>query len=275
MPHQYLTNQEFQDAPTGLNLTNLIPDGTTAQETQALTRLLQRASAVVDRWCRQPLFAQSRTDTFHVYPDNHGNITVLARQFPVQSVSNMQYQLSPQSGWLALPMSGAQVDPVSYPSYPQIVTAFGYYGYLKAYGPILVQMSYVAGFVSTTLGAATLANATTFTVADPTGITVGLTIPIEDGVNSEDVTVQSISGNVITPTSPLVNPHAIGAGVSLIPQEVKQAVIMIATFLLNERSTGEVDMGFGSSAPTMGKVKNVNEYQLGIDLLQPLKVVAF
>ena len=91
-------------------------------------------------------------------------------------------------------------------------------------------MTYVAGFVNTTIVGDINAGVQTLTVADATGITSGMILPIEDSVNSENITVESVSGNVITLTTPTSNPHADGAGVSLIPQAVKLATVRDCKF---------------------------------------------
>jgi hypothetical protein len=269
MFHQYVTNSEFANSPTGLNLTNLIPAGYTADEQQAVTRLLQRASEVVDRECQQSLYAETRTDIFRVWPDVDGNLVIRARKFPVTQVVSMQVRTSPQAGYVDVNPDSIQIDPGLY---PQLVRSYGCYGYYRARGPVTVQMTYVAGFVNTTITQASQNGDMTLTVADATGITAGMVLPIEDGANSENAIVQSVSGNVVQLASACTM-HQKGTGVSLVPQIAKLATVMVATFLLNERSSGEVEIGYGTTRPTMGKVKNVDEYQLALTMLQPLKRV--
>lgn len=265
--HQYVTYQEFADAPTGLNYTNLIAGGTAQQEQAAVNKLLQRASEIVDYACRMSLHAETRTDTFRVYPDSNGNIVVVAPKFPVQSVTSLQWAYSPQSGYNTVDASTVMIDPGVF---PQMVRAYGCY---YAYQRLLVQMTYVAGFVCTTLTQSTNVGDTNIQVYDATGIAAGQVIPLYDSANSEPLYIASVNGDTVTLSQPLAYEHAIGCGVSLVPEDIKQATIMIATFLLNERSLGEVDMGFGSTHATVGKTKNVNEYALGIEILQRYKRV--
>lgn len=271
MYHQYVTNQEFIDSPTGMNLTNIVPGGTSAQQSQALTRLLQRSSDIVDRFCYQTLYAEQRTDTFRVWPDNEGSLVIRANKFPVQSVSSFAYQTTPQAGYTSVDLTTVMIDPgVS----PILVRAYGNYGWYRSFPKLIVQMTYIAGFVNTTLAQSYSAPTSTLTVVDATGIVAGQVLPIEDSVNSENVTVLSVSGNVITLTAPTVNTHTQGAGVSLIPQVVKEATVLIATFLLNERSNGQVEIGYGTTAPSIGgNMKNSNEYDLALQILQPYRRV--
>ena len=113
MFHQYVTNQEFADSPTGLNLDNLIPSGSDTQEGQALTRLLQRASEIVDMHCQQTLYAEQRTDTFRIYPDVNGNLVIKARKFPVTNVISLQYAVNPQAGFTVVDSSTIMIDQAS------------------------------------------------------------------------------------------------------------------------------------------------------------------
>lgn len=267
--HQYVTYQEFTDAPTGLNYTNLIPGDSSTQDQQAaVNKLLQRASEIVDYACRQSLYAESRTDMYRVYPDSSANLVVVANKFPVQSVTSLQWAYTPQAGWNTVDLSTIMIDPGWL---PQMVRSYACY---PMYHRLLVQMTYAAGFVCTTLTNAPIAGATSVQVADATGITGGQVIPLYDGSYSESLHVDSVNGTTVNLSQPLANTHTIGCGVSLVPEAIKQATIMIATFLLNERALGEVEVGFGTTHATVGKTKNVNEYALGLEILQRYKRVA-
>jgi Tfp pilus assembly protein PilV len=68
---------------------------------------------------------------------------------------------------------------------------------------------------STTLGAASSANATTITVPNTSGFAAGQSLSVDTGTNQDNATVSSVGTNSITFTSGLAHAHAVGIPVAL------------------------------------------------------------
>ena len=58
----YLTVDEYKAAPTGVDVDQLIPGGTTAQNTAALADAIARGSSWADQICHQVLACTAQTE---------------------------------------------------------------------------------------------------------------------------------------------------------------------------------------------------------------------
>lgn len=254
-----MTVAEFLASPTWLDSQDLIPNGNLTQQTNELYNQLLKASAWASIIAEQPLHAHTGFFQDRAPVDRWGNISLVPTARPIRAVTgfawgydfqDLQVLDSPSSQtWIEKGETiTIQINPVG----GQALTNIQFGRVMPQVDEVYVQCQYVAGYCNTTLAEAATANSSTLTLADPTGlqpaISGGLlgTIPgsvarIWEPVNAggtsggeEAVQVSNnwTGGNPVALASPLVNNHAIGAGVSEMPPEVHQAVVCLTVALL-------------------------------------------
>lgn len=223
----YVTAAEFTAHPTYLDLGDLRsgisePEAQTAQ----LSNMLLVSSAWADGKCHQPLAAHQVTLNTQGRVDSDGNLVIYPSHRPVLAVTEVAYgatftrmtAVTSPACWvkkdqtILIPVGGARLGSRMY-----------------------VNLTYIAGWVSTLLAADADQGASSLTVADPTGILPGASYRLWEPGSEETVTVSSayIPPTVTappTPTSvplaaPAVFAHTEGAGWSGMPGDMRLAVI--------------------------------------------------
>lgn len=225
----YISAQEFSDAPTGLNLSTLIPSGTSVQQSAELARILWQASGWIDNYCHQVLRATVDTKQERTWVTKDGALYIRPGFWPIRSVSALQYRFGTTQPWNVLDATQADIYE-RYFRYDQV--------YLPVGEKAIVQYTYVNGWPVTFLSAATLAGAQSAAVDDVTGVTEGMELTVYDGASTEIAYVQSVNGNQISFASPLIFAHATQTEVSALPAEVRQACIYIASYFVKQRRSG-------------------------------------
>lgn len=280
----YVTVAEFQNAPTGIDPMNIIPGGTTQQNNAELFNVLQRASAWVDQICKQRLEAQTLTETKEITMNNMGLIRVHPNCFPIISLQDsVQYSVSPAGPWIPLPLTYIQVLQRYFVVYnlntqsisPVLAQQFPSFGYFSSYRvhnlqriPLTIQYTYVNGYTNTTISGNASAGATTIALQSNLGVYAGLELTIYDGANTEQVFVQSINGNAITLISPLLFTHNSGIPISALPANVKQATILLASYLIKTRGALSLQMG-ETSLQGVSRYKDAADIDIAKELLTP------
>lgn len=281
----YLTQAEFLAAPTGVDLTQLMPGGTEPQNAAALNTVLSAASSYADTLCYQVLAATIDTvaGEYRVFPD--GTIRVPVEFTPLIAVNavNIGWQanslqpLTDLSGlWLSrkvvrIPVVGSPGWAVLNAPLPAPVQPRS--------GCVFAAVTYVNGYTNTTLAASAIAGATSVTVTDATGIFPGLPMTILDDQtpSTEHVTVAA-SYTVGSTTVPLaaatVNAHTAGTAISALPRAIKQAVICLAVHLIKTRGAESIALDSVGGAP--GKLNEesagyTEEFEQAQDLLAPFR----
>jgi hypothetical protein len=236
---------------------NLIVVGSPTQISAQLQVMLQYASSQVDQYCYQRLYAEQVTETAEARPDPYGRLQVRCRQFPITSVAGVpaylqaQWRQGSQQGWSQIPAANVTVVGALQHQYVADDRDYGPYG---GWGlaPITVQTTYVHGYPNALLTSAAAAGATSIAVDDATGMQAGTVLTVWDatGGGQEQVTVASVSGNIVTLTAALQYGHAAGVRVSALPYAVSQACILIAAWQIKERRAGgAIVMGPGALQP--------------------------
>lgn len=258
----YVTPAEFKAAPTGVDVSQLIPgDNNAAHQLAALVMQLQRASGVADKICRKVLAATVDTQAgfYRVQRDrNLGPVIKVPLDFiPVTAVSAVSVgstasalaQLTDLSNvWISkkvatIPVfgNGSNTGPSSFS---------------RATSDLFATVQYVNGWANTTLTASASPGATSITVASPLGIMAGQQINLVNTNNSEVVTVSptwtpTITGNgvAIPITGAVVGTYAAADTVTAMPQDIKQAVILIAKSLIKTRGSESIVIASTTSQP--------------------------
>ncbi|MHB1778028.1 MAG: hypothetical protein ACYCU7_18905 [Acidimicrobiales bacterium] len=276
MSRLYVTATEATDWPTGLDLQNLIPDGTSAQQAAQLGAILQAASSYVEQITLQPLYARVVTETSLASADLWARLQVPLRSFPALSVLAAQWLQSTADGWQSINVANAHIygalrdlywadDAPYYPGVP---------GYT-------VTSQYVSGYPNAVLTAPSALGAVSLAVDDATGMTgsttlgaitlPGTTLVIYDAATQaqETVAVQSVSGSTVTLTAGTQYAHAAGVRVSALPPAVSTATIYLAAWMIKERRAGGGTLMGGQVLPADGGV----DLKMATELLQPFRRV--
>lgn len=258
----YVTPAEFKAAPTGVDVSQLIPgDNNAAHQLQALVMQLQRASAVADRMCKKVLAAtlDTQAGVYRVQNDRSlGPVIKVPLDFiPVTAVSAVSVGANPaalspltdlSNVWISkktatIPLTGNAIS-----SGPGSASRWT--------GERYATVQYVNGWANTTLSAGAAAGATSITVTSPLGIMPGQQINLVNTNNAEVVTISptwvpaNTGANVAIPvTAPIVGTYAAGDSVTAMPQDIKEAVILIAKSLIKTRGSESIVIASTTSQP--------------------------
>jgi hypothetical protein len=283
----YVTANEFKQAPTGIDTSTLDQTnfGNQAAQDSALLNILRRASAWVDTIVQQTLEASVDTEIKSVRMGRDGLVNVHVDQAPIITLQNVQFRYHPRDPYQTVDMSSIELregwftiyDLFYNTSLGQDLASLSYYD-MPLYNrqtmlPLTVKYTYLNGWANTTLAVAATVNATSITVVDASGVVVGQKLTIYDGAYQESVTVQAVNGNVITLSRGLVFAHAIGIGVSAIPDAVKQATIMLACSLIKDRGALAITMQETSVMNVNGSPNKTGEVDVAKTLLAPYRRV--
>lgn len=265
----YLTFDEWNTAATAIDIRDLIPGGTTAQQQMAVQNSIERASSWVDRICHTVLAATTDTHSGRFLVNRWGNVRIPLPRKPVLEVSVVMVGSRPSTMTALASLVDADIGPTGVLDVPVMSwtppTASPDYGY-GGIGPgsrPLVAVTYVNGFPNTSLTSTATAGASTVTVANSLGVYPGTGLTIYDVTSgAEQVTVAPsfVAGSTSVPlVSPLVYTHAAGISVSNLPPVVKEATILLTSALIQTRgddaivldsmdSPAKVSGGYGANA---------------------------
>jgi hypothetical protein len=234
----------FKAHPTYLDLQNLRSGvATLAAQDSELNNILLQASSIAEgeELVGMPLQAHIQTDTGRTTPDRRGRLFLYPDHKPVRAL--LSYSYSPQIG---------STTTVATPAYRlednrQIIVELGgaatsWSGSLQLGAPrggidLYTDITYVAGYANTILGADAAAAATAVTVKDPTGIYPGDVLRLWDpGVEEQVIVDASYTPIAVYPpaatsiplVAPLANAHTAGAHISSLPPDAYNAVVYLA-----------------------------------------------
>lgn len=254
----YLTLAEFQNAPTALDLSNLLPGGSQTSQDAALVETIARASSIIDQECLGAwgtLNATSDVENGRVWASPDGSLRVHPKYWPILEVSAFSYGLTPTTSGSVDCASSVWIEPQAFVVQPSGVVGLGLGSLAGTVGrqPYYCTWTYVNGFVNTTLAASVAAGATQITLTDVAGVYPGSSLTLLDLPYDEQVTVASTytPGQTTVPlASPLTYGHTSATATNL-PRAAKQAAISLTTALVKIR---------GSGALTVNSLNEVQEY---------------
>jgi len=241
----YLTNAEYTNAPTAIDIDNLVFNSSDpAIQASELTNVISRASSWIDSYCNQVLGATLETETQRSRIGSDGYIKWHPRYSPVIALTALQYG-NPSTNLISAPdVSQAWIEDqqILYP-YANLFGASSSQGPLQFGFPsgngtqVYLKYTFVNGYANTTINTA-VAGQSSLTVASGLGITDGMQLKIYDGMYSENVTVAdsyTFNSTTVPLTAPLVNSHASGVSISALPPAIKEAAILVTTSMLKVR----------------------------------------
>jgi hypothetical protein len=246
----YVSPSEFKAAPTGVDVSQLIPgDSNQSHQAAALVMQLQRASAVADRICRKVLGATLDTQAGYYRIQQDPGLGPVLRvpldSIPIIAVCGASIGSTPSSMSAVPDLTNIWIGKKAV----TIPVGGTYSGFQRFTGKQYATVSYLNGWANTTLSAAGTAGTVSITATAALGIMPGQQLNLMNTNNSEIVTVDpayipsNTATNVLIPlTTPLVGTYAAGDTVTNMPQEIKQAVILIAKSLILTRGSEAIEI---------------------------------
>ncbi len=280
----YITADEFLNAPTGVDVSNLVPSGGTLTNSQTLLNVIRRASGWADSLCNQKLSATIDTVTGRWQVRNDGTIAVPLKFFPVIMVSGISTGWSPSTVAPLAATADVWVGSDNIATIPLSVSTGPQFGALCG-SDIYATVQYVNGWSDAQLSASAAAGATSVTVTTALGVVPGQSLQLYSSTASETVQVAATFAPSITTgvqtvqlAGSLANAYPVGATLTGMPQEIKQAVICLTSVLIKTRATESMAMASIHQTP-MDKTKMESgasdDFEVAVDLLTPFKRPVF
>ena len=291
----YITVTEYRNAPTAMDINNLIAGGDANVQTQALQEIIGRASSWIDQFtCGAwgTLAATQTVENARVWGNRVGQIIVHPKYWPILSVDTFSYSVVGAPGWGAVgagggfssnaasisPATSVWIEPQQFIVQP---TGVAQWNLNSAYGigpgEYQCQWTYTNGWPVTTLAAAASVGSTSIVPMDVTGIYPGTRLTVYDMPHDEPIVVASSyapGASVVPLVSPLSYAHPVTAMVTNIPPSIKQAAILATTAFIKQRGSGALvvqDMGAVSQAPAGITQNSAGDWSQAERLLQPFK----
>jgi hypothetical protein len=246
----YVTVAEYKNAPTAVDIDNLVVGGNAAAQDAELANVILRASSFMDEYLNQNLNASTQVENQRTRFTPEGYLAIHPNNNPVISLQSLAYGTNPNSlTTLGDPSKCWFEDQQIIVPLSQLSTTYSSQGPL-AFGAgvprqkIFVTFNYTSGFVNNLIASAT-AGASTMTVQTADGIVAGQQLRIYDGANSERITVASnyTYGSTTVPlASAMAYTHASGVTFGNLPQTIKQACILITTAFIKIRGDNSLTM---------------------------------
>jgi hypothetical protein len=240
----YISPPEFIAYPNYLDLSDLIPNGSAAQQTAELTNVLLRVTGMVRSYCRMPLGAESVTDTKLTRLDRStGMAAVKLSARPFVRVTAIRVKPWAVPGAVPVSIDPANVDaPVRGRLYVPLYGG-GLSGAVPTgpAGRVLVTVTYEAGYPCTVLAQPAAQGAAQVTVTNPVALLPGVELRLWDPGVEEPVTVADSyrPGSAVVPlTGPLLAAHTAGAAIDALPGDAREAFILWAMGVLARPTSG-------------------------------------
>lgn len=279
--HPYMTVEEYKQAPTSVDVDDLVGGGSMALNDVELENVLARASSWIDTHCNQVLAATEDTETFRCRASRDGFLRIHPRYSPVIAVVDASFGSNPQA-MQSLDVTTAWIEDASvvFPLVAANASFLGPIQFSRIYQPLaeqFVHITYVNGYANSLIASNVSAAATSLPVTNITGFAPNLRFTIYDGVNTEMCTVASTfvpgtgSGSV-TLAAPLQYAHAAGMSASALPPAVKQACIYMTNVILKSRGNAALTIQQINIGQYVGTNPIVaNDYGMAVDLLKPFR----
>lgn len=255
-PVPYLTLAELKHSPIYNQLKQMVPGSSDADRDAELSAIIRRATGMINGECNQNLAASVDTEIGRVRFSTDGDLRLHTRSDPIIEVLSVSVGPDPANLTPITDLSNIVIDPW------RITIPGGSTSSLNLPSPsqcgrIWAKWTYVNGFPITTLTAPANAGDTSITVADTTGILPGQTLPlvVEDGKWAEQFFPTAVTSSTTLTVPPLTFAHQAGIGVSSLPNDIKEATLLLISRLHDTWSLtmNVIDMGgHGSKKPASG-----------------------
>jgi len=184
----YVTPREFRSAPTGVDVSQLVPGGDAPTNAAALVMQLQRASAYADNFCQKVLAATVDTQAgqYRVQRDAMGPVIKVPLNFtPIVAVSGVSVGDTPSAVAPLTDLSNIWIGPKTV-TVPILGSGSPFASFS---GRKYATVEYVNGWANTALTAGANPGAMSITVASALGVMPGQQLNIQNATQAETVTV--------------------------------------------------------------------------------------
>ena len=265
----YISVETFKDDPlsNSLDLTQLVEGGSQSAQDSAIYRMILRASAKIDNHTCGPtgtLNATQVTKQGQSFVNREGCVTVSPGEPRLLGIVGAEwgYQMG---AWSQIPVDDYHMWAEETTFRLKVAggagtVQFAGVGDLSSLfqgrstdGKVYVNYTYLAGWPNSFTNLATgTAGSDSLSVVDPTGFMQGMETTIWDGIATETVFVQSVSGNVVTFTTNLLYNHGFGVNVTTLPASVQQACMHFIIGMVKSRGQGGLVISSDGSAEATG-----------------------
>lgn len=284
IPIPYISPSQYTFAPTAMDVSNMVVNGNTQSQTQALADVIRRSSGLMDRYCfgadssskGASLCATMNVEAAYFRVMN-GELRINCDYKPIIELSGLVIGTDPSN---VAPISPYNASMVTFGRSTIYLPTDGAFVNLSSPSPLLSTLrnrngkiycvwSYVNGYPHTSLAQNITAGTNTVVVNATTplggvaGIYPGSQLRIADNQFTEFITVQSITGTTITTVAPLLYTHTVPSApdflsVTTLPADVEQAAIFMTTYLIKSRGDDAVVLD-EIDEPHVGTVSERNE----------------
>lgn len=279
--HPYLTVDEYKQAPTSVDVDDLVGGGSMALNDVELGNVLARSSSWIDAHCGQVLAATEDTETLRGRASRDGFLRIHPRFSPIIAVVDASFGSNPQA-MQSLDVSTAWIEDASvvFPLVAANASFLGPIQFSRIYQPLaeqFIHITYVNGYANSLVAASSLVGDMSLSVSDMVGFCPNQQFTLFDGVSSEVCRVASTfvpaaGPGVVTLASPLLYDHAVGVSASALPPAVKQACIYMTNVILKSRGNAALtiqQINIGQYASTNSML--ASDYGAAVDLLKPFR----
>lgn len=274
----YLSVAEFKNAPTSLDINNLVSGGNQAAQDAELNNVITRACSYMNEYLNQNLVANRYTETQRVRVGNQGYVALHPNNNPIIALEAFLYGASPNNLQTLTDCSQAWFEPqqllIPLSQMSATYSSAGplSFGSAAPRQQLFTKYTYVSGYVNAGIVTA-VAAATSIIVDSGLGIVAGMTLHIYDGALSEMVTVASTytyGSSTVPLASGLVSSHVAGVAIGNLPTAIKQAAILMTTAFLRLRGDKSNTMNITTSAqPSNASTSSRfgSDIQLALDMV--------
>lgn len=223
----YITVKELKRSPVYTQLRQLVPGSSDADRDAELSRIITRASAMINGEVNQNLAATVDHEIGMVTVSDHGELRIHTRATPILQVLSVAVGPTGDSLVEVSDLSRVMLEPW------RIIVPSGAGGgaSFRPRERLWARWSYINGFPVTTLAAVASAGDSTVTVKNATGVVAGKTLlTVDDGQWLEQFVPTAVDGGTLT-IPPLMHDHEIGTGVSALPEDIKEAALLLISRL--------------------------------------------
>lgn len=274
----YVTVAEYKNAPTAIDIDNLVVGGNANAQDAELANVILRASSFMDEFLNQNLNASTQVENQRGRYSTNGYLIFHPNNNPIISLQSLYYGTDPNN-LVALtdPSKCWFEDQQIVAPLSQLSTTYSSQGPLS-FGSgtprqqVFIKYTYTSGYVNNLISSATAA-ATSMTVQTADGIVPGMQLRIYDGASSERVTVASnyTYGSTTVPlTAALAYTHASGVTFGNLPQAIKEACILITTAFIKIRGDNSLTMNVTTqpNGNVAGATMYGGEIQIALKMLE-------
>ena len=203
----YISTTEYINAPTAMDVYNLLPGGSADSQLQALEETINRACSWADQYTCGiwgSLTATQNTETARVWGSRDGTLRVHPRFWPLLSVDSISYSPVaagfPSASASITPNGNVWIEPMEFviTSSGSGTTAWTSGGMTGNWGwggggtgiataEYFIQFQYTNGYPNTSLTAPSLAGDTSISLSNVLGIYPGTQLTIYDLPNDEPI----------------------------------------------------------------------------------------